>query len=254
MAIDQKTKTATSQNKYIQDYLHAQDLIQEEQWAKGIAAAKRNLTDTSLPRYWQVRNCILIINAKDDWHVAEDYRKAAEEVWAIAKVRTAEDDLTAHSFLNQLRDELDELAEIQISEAPVEESRESESLHGVVAPPSTAAEEDPDVDMEDEEDDGWEVEEDEEEDDEEGEPLGSDVDILAAIRSTRDRPQREKYIGPPLEQIKAHAKKETEGSRPESDAEPETEATVSSPETESERKDWALKRWFGNATDILRYR
>lgn len=58
-------------DKYSKDYAEAYAHYEADDLEKAVEVAKYNLTDPTLPRYWQVKNCILIVCASTDWDEAE---------------------------------------------------------------------------------------------------------------------------------------------------------------------------------------
>lgn len=70
-----------------------------------------NLTDPTLPRYFQIKNRILIVSAEHDWAVAEQYRIQSERIYAEAVSLTKPKEIAEKRVLAALRIELDELKE-----------------------------------------------------------------------------------------------------------------------------------------------
>ncbi|KAK4902763.1 hypothetical protein LTR27_000702 [Elasticomyces elasticus] len=81
-------------------------------------AAKYNLTDPTLPAYFQVKNLLLIACAEDEWYPAERCRLQAEDTYANAYRRTPKNALEDCAALQELRESLDELAQNQQKAAP----------------------------------------------------------------------------------------------------------------------------------------
>ena len=57
---------------YKTNYLEAISLMQEGKHDECIHHARYDLTDISLPRYWIVKNLVLIANVSNDWYDAEE--------------------------------------------------------------------------------------------------------------------------------------------------------------------------------------
>ncbi|KAI4660976.1 uncharacterized protein J4E79_005544 [Alternaria viburni] len=77
-----------------------------------ILAAQYNITDTTLPPYYIIRNCILLTSAMDNWDDGNDWRLAAESCHSNTVRRATEmNDTNSLAALQDLREELDWLAE-----------------------------------------------------------------------------------------------------------------------------------------------
>ena len=53
-------------------YLEAAERANAGRWEAGIRAAKRNMRDLTLSRYWRIKNLLLVANATDDWYEVSD--------------------------------------------------------------------------------------------------------------------------------------------------------------------------------------
>jgi hypothetical protein len=70
-----------------------------------------------MPRYYIIKNCLLIACAANTWEEADDWKAAAEQVYQEALVRaTSKGDKDSLEALNELREELDELDEFKKKE------------------------------------------------------------------------------------------------------------------------------------------
>jgi hypothetical protein len=70
-------------DRYQQQYFEVIRHLDEDNEPEAVRAAKRNLTDWSLPRYWQVKNCIIIVFAEEDWHEAEVSCASRDSPWRM---------------------------------------------------------------------------------------------------------------------------------------------------------------------------
>lgn len=97
---------------YKQSYLEVQRHMDEDNLDKCVELAKSNLTDPTIPPYYAILNSILLVSASADWEEAEPYRVAAEYKW-LSAYRAAHNraDPVGVFILNELRDDLDALAE-----------------------------------------------------------------------------------------------------------------------------------------------
>lgn len=133
------------QSKYEKDYIEALDLNNADKYAEAVAMVKYNLTDTTLPRYWRVKNRILAAFATTDFQEAERFRQEGEEIWKEADAGTPQDNIYERRALDDLREGLDALGRSQQEDIERFQNGEAE---------------------EDEEDEDEEIEEDEDEEDE----------------------------------------------------------------------------------------
>lgn len=60
-----------SQSLYSRQLDAALRLYYGEKMAEAVRAAKYNLSDPTLPRFYQINNCAIVILAEDDWDEAE---------------------------------------------------------------------------------------------------------------------------------------------------------------------------------------
>ncbi|USW51677.1 hypothetical protein Slin15195_G049960 [Septoria linicola] len=91
----------------------ALDLFDSEQYEQAIEVAKKNLHDIPVARFWQLRNCILIISAVEDVVEAQQYLDVAEDIWRVAKAEVTNPESVAHKYLAGLRGDLDEIVRDQ---------------------------------------------------------------------------------------------------------------------------------------------
>ena len=89
---------------YKEDYLQAISLMDEGKYDECIRHARYTLTDPFLPRYWIVKNLVLIANVSNDWYDAEEWRRQAEHAWWVANRITPDDDVDAKESLQELRE------------------------------------------------------------------------------------------------------------------------------------------------------
>lgn len=68
-----------------------------------------NLTDPTLPRYFQIKNLILIVSSEHDWAAAEQRRLEAERVYSMSLSLTKKKEVAELQALAALREELDDL-------------------------------------------------------------------------------------------------------------------------------------------------
>lgn len=66
-----------SQTRLYETQYEAVKLFNEGDMSGSMAAAQYNLTDSTLPPYYYIKNHILIASAMDDWEDAEHHRLAA---------------------------------------------------------------------------------------------------------------------------------------------------------------------------------
>ncbi|KAK5676818.1 hypothetical protein LTS10_010582 [Elasticomyces elasticus] len=109
---------------YAQNYLEAVEAFEAEQFDRCLSVIRYNLTDPTLPRYYQIKNLMLYVAAEDNWYPAERRRLEAERIFLTA-TRLTQPGEEAESVLQALRSDLDELAKTQAEQAPeeVEEER-----------------------------------------------------------------------------------------------------------------------------------
>ncbi|KAH7071979.1 hypothetical protein BKA63DRAFT_577590 [Paraphoma chrysanthemicola] len=94
---------------YRQQYRAAAKLFDKDT-EKSIALAKHNLSNMSLPRYYVIKNCILICCALEYWDDANIYRLTAESAYSVAfSIASQQNDKVALEALEDLRADLDEL-------------------------------------------------------------------------------------------------------------------------------------------------
>ncbi|SMQ53475.1 unnamed protein product [Zymoseptoria tritici ST99CH_3D7] len=98
---------------YQDDYNKALQWFKDGEYPEAIRIATHTLTDLMLPPFWQIKTCLLIVSAEDDWDQAERIRLAAEDVWSQAIELYPESDKPAHTLLAELRVCLDQLAKNQ---------------------------------------------------------------------------------------------------------------------------------------------
>lgn len=58
-------------SSHLTDYSKAALYLENKRFVKAIVRAKYNLLDLLLPPYWQIRNCIIVCSAEDDWDEAQ---------------------------------------------------------------------------------------------------------------------------------------------------------------------------------------
>ncbi|KAI4620138.1 hypothetical protein J4E83_005379 [Alternaria metachromatica] len=93
---------------YRKTFEDAEALFDSGDIAGCISAAKHNLTDTTLPSYYIIRNCILLTGAVDNWDDGNEWRLAAESIYSDALKRSTEkNDAKSLTVLQGLRKELD---------------------------------------------------------------------------------------------------------------------------------------------------
>ncbi|OAG22546.1 hypothetical protein CC77DRAFT_1018573 [Alternaria alternata] len=96
---------------YRKNFEDAEALFDSGDVAGCISAAQYNLTDTSLPPFYIIRNCILLVGAMDNWDDGNEWRLAAESTYSDALRRSREmNDTNSLAALQDLREELDEWA------------------------------------------------------------------------------------------------------------------------------------------------
>ncbi|KAF2428717.1 hypothetical protein EJ08DRAFT_680447 [Tothia fuscella] len=113
---------------YANRYREVQELFNENKYDECIAVGKQLLCDITLPRFIIIKVCILICFATEDWDEAEEYRKAGEQVFGVARgLITAEntDDETEAGFV-LLRKDLDSIAKDQARYIPEQEDDDEE--------------------------------------------------------------------------------------------------------------------------------
>lgn len=62
-----------------------------------------------MPRYYKIKNLLLVASVSDDWYKAEGCRRAAEHIWNVAHTMTRGDEAAAVEALRELRGCLDDL-------------------------------------------------------------------------------------------------------------------------------------------------
>ncbi|KAK5164554.1 uncharacterized protein LTR77_009760 [Saxophila tyrrhenica] len=127
-------------NKYTLDYMEAQELFQSDSFEECIEAAKYNLTDRTLPRYFKMRNRMLIIAASEDWDEAEKFLLETEAIYEEAARLTSESEEEASSALRRIREALDKLSggmDQDRKEAEEEEAEGKEAEKAAVAEKGT---------------------------------------------------------------------------------------------------------------------
>ncbi|SMR57054.1 unnamed protein product [Zymoseptoria tritici ST99CH_1A5] len=107
------TKAFDMDCMYQDDYNKALQWFKDGEYPEAIRIATHTLTDLMLPPFWQIKTCLLIVSAEDDWDQAERIRLAAEDVWSQAIELYPESDKPAHTLLAELRVCLDQLAKNQ---------------------------------------------------------------------------------------------------------------------------------------------
>ncbi|KAK4621702.1 hypothetical protein CLAFUW4_07401 [Fulvia fulva] len=159
-----------SLEKHIEDYFRALRLCQARQWDAAITTAKRSLTDPSLPRQWQVEDCVIVCSATDDWEEAERFREAAEAVYNTSRIQ-ATPSQKAEATLRDMRSILDQIKAGQDAEPPEETKVDVEN-------------DSHDAEETDEDDDELDDSEDDELNDSEDEAVNREPDPLKVIRGT----------------------------------------------------------------------
>jgi hypothetical protein len=112
-----------------------------EKYNECIDLAKRSLADPTLPRYYTIQNCLLVVAAEDDWYDADLYLRMAEQTWTMAHcaAKHVADDASL-KVLDDLRTSLDRMYQARTEDAietqnqhqprnelpPVEEEEEEE--------------------------------------------------------------------------------------------------------------------------------
>ncbi|PPJ51515.1 hypothetical protein CBER1_07981 [Cercospora berteroae] len=91
-------------------FARAAEHLREKKYARAGYRAKLNLMDLWLPRFWQIKNCIIIICSEDDWDEAQAYIDIAEEVWEAARAEVADETAT---WPPSLRSDFERLKEDQ---------------------------------------------------------------------------------------------------------------------------------------------
>ncbi|KAB2109673.1 hypothetical protein AG0111_0g945 [Alternaria gaisen] len=82
-----------------------------------IAAAKKNLLDPTLPPFYIIKNCILVAGAVDEWNIADDWLRWAEQAFKKSHdLATRQQDNNSLEALAGLREELDELKEFKMED------------------------------------------------------------------------------------------------------------------------------------------
>lgn len=56
---------------YQDDYNKALQWFKDGEYPEAIRIATHTLTDLMLPPFWQIKTCLLIVSAEDDWDQAE---------------------------------------------------------------------------------------------------------------------------------------------------------------------------------------
>lgn len=69
------------QSIYTTRSLDAVARLQADDFERCIQLAKDNLTDPTLPRYYRMKNLLLVASSEDDWYVAERCRLEVEQIW-----------------------------------------------------------------------------------------------------------------------------------------------------------------------------
>ncbi|KAF7194236.1 hypothetical protein HII31_04473 [Pseudocercospora fuligena] len=108
-------------NDYAQGYQLAVRHFESKDFIGAVKLAKYNLTDLHVPRYWQIKNCILVAYGTDDWYEAEEYRDAGELAYSLYHKATEPSDRSHQEALASVRVSLDQLAKQQTFLKPTDE-------------------------------------------------------------------------------------------------------------------------------------
>ncbi|THY58049.1 hypothetical protein D6C99_02357 [Aureobasidium pullulans] len=104
-----------TESQYKQDYEDAKAAID----AGDATACDKLLTDTELPRYYRIKNLVLLASASKQWRQKEDLRLRAEHTWSESRtLHPTGQNNTTDSVLSELRDLLNTLKTSQASTAP----------------------------------------------------------------------------------------------------------------------------------------
>lgn len=158
-------------------YLAAAKLFDEEEFERCIELAEHHLTRLNLPRYYRMKNLLLIAAAEDDWYRAERIRLQVEQIWLTAKrmLDPDKDNEASERGLREVREALDQLKGFQEEDAP-------SPVHlRLLAEPDSDEEED-----EEEREEEWEEDEDDDENEEED---GSDADDIDTLVQEAEEPE-----------------------------------------------------------------
>ncbi|KAK6434274.1 hypothetical protein LTR95_009538 [Oleoguttula sp. CCFEE 5521] len=109
---------AADLSRFKKEYTAAVALIKADQWEEGIAAAQENLADIYIPRYWRMKNMLLVAAALDDWYPAERMRLEIEGWWKHTERLCDPNDDEDRAAMANIRVGLDELQAILKSQAP----------------------------------------------------------------------------------------------------------------------------------------
>ncbi|KAK5174637.1 uncharacterized protein LTR77_001719 [Saxophila tyrrhenica] len=96
----------TPSSLYGQQYLEAVYHFNNGETERCVSVAKLNLTDPTLPRFYQMKNMILLATAEEDWYEAVKWRKKTETLWKATKAMTPSNEQEAQAALGQLRDSI----------------------------------------------------------------------------------------------------------------------------------------------------
>jgi len=103
---------------YEQNYQEVVAAYEKEDFDEVVRLARYNLTDPTLPRFYQIQNRILFCSAEADWYIAERCRIEAEQFYITAWNATGPGDEVALTALAALRRLLDQLEVSQGQDAP----------------------------------------------------------------------------------------------------------------------------------------
>lgn len=93
-------------------------LVQMQDPERCISIARYNLTDPTLPRYYRMKNLLLIASASQDWYEAERIRERVGRIWCDSNRLTDDNDGVGQSALREIRGALDQLKIYQVENAP----------------------------------------------------------------------------------------------------------------------------------------
>ncbi|CAI6337394.1 unnamed protein product [Periconia digitata] len=112
---------------YREQYEEARKHFDSEK-KKCIELVKSNLTDHTIPPYYKMRNCILIVSAMDDWNIADLYRQDAEIQYRVSHHKATEmEDEDSLEILEELRYELDQLKQMLDDDIAKDADNETDS-------------------------------------------------------------------------------------------------------------------------------
>ncbi|KAF2130370.1 hypothetical protein P153DRAFT_395792 [Dothidotthia symphoricarpi CBS 119687] len=102
---------------YKTQFKDAQKAFEEDKFELAIAKAKYNLTDYTLPPYYYMENCMLIVAALDDWDDANDWLGAAEYSYLTTlDEATRKNDTDSLKLLVYLRSKLDQFKDFRMQD------------------------------------------------------------------------------------------------------------------------------------------